>query len=108
MTSSDPAVQFYSGNFINVPRKKAHGGPKLNYTTYSSIVVEQQGYIDAINNPEWEQDQICEFFSISIIYLVSRIPNSVRRRLPRQGLQVVGDLQVLHRRRRWKRLSIRH
>lgn len=60
VTTSDPVVQVYSGNGLNIPRKKIHGGPSLNYSQYSAIVVEQEGYIAGINNPEWGQDQICE------------------------------------------------
>ncbi|KAI0751948.1 galactose mutarotase-like protein [Daedaleopsis nitida] len=59
MWTTDKAVQFYSGNGIPaIPRKKAHGGPDLVYGKHSAMVIEQQGYIDAINNPEWNQDQI--------------------------------------------------
>jgi len=54
-------MQAYTGgNFKEIPRKAVHGGPDLNYTKFSAVVLEQQGVIDAINNPEWNVDQICE------------------------------------------------
>ena len=59
--TNQPAMQAYTGgNFKEIPRKAVHGGPDLNYTKFSAVVLEQQGVIDAINNPEWNVDQICE------------------------------------------------
>jgi hypothetical protein len=46
---------------LQIPRKVVHGGPSLIYDKFSGIAIEPEGYIDAINNPEWGVDQICEF-----------------------------------------------
>ena len=51
----------YTGYWLNTPRKLVHGGPDVNYTKWSAVAIEQEGYIDAINTPEWGVDQICEF-----------------------------------------------
>lgn len=55
--------QIYSCNGIYDPeapiaRKEAHGGPDLYYPQHSCLVIEQESWIDAINNPEWKIDQI--------------------------------------------------
>ncbi|KAM0753353.1 galactose mutarotase-like protein [Meredithblackwellia eburnea MCA 4105] len=58
--TNQPAAQVYSCNGQNgvTPRKFSQGGPKETYGKYSCVVLEQQGWIDAINNPQWGQDQI--------------------------------------------------
>ncbi|KAG6820189.1 hypothetical protein H0H93_004182 [Arthromyces matolae] len=56
--TNQPAVQVYTANWLNTPRKVIHGGPTLNYTKWSAVAIEQEGYIDAINTPEWGVDQI--------------------------------------------------
>lgn len=61
VTTDQPAVQVYTGFWLNTPRKAVHGGPELNYTKWSAVAIEQEGYIDAINTPEWGVNQICEF-----------------------------------------------
>ncbi|KAL0957961.1 hypothetical protein HGRIS_000142 [Hohenbuehelia grisea] len=43
---------------LNMPRKRAHGGPALTYPAWAAVALEQQGYADAINNPEWGVNQI--------------------------------------------------
>ncbi|KAH8101646.1 galactose mutarotase-like protein [Phellopilus nigrolimitatus] len=58
VTTDQRALQFYSGNTVDQPRKAVHGGPALNYTRWSTLVLEQQNYIDAINTPEWGVDEI--------------------------------------------------
>jgi len=58
VTTNNPAAQVYTGYWLNTPRKQAHGGPSLNYTKWSAVAIEQEGYIDAINTPEWGVDQI--------------------------------------------------
>ena len=45
---------------MNTIRKKAHGGPEKRYGRWSAVAIEQQGYVAAINTPEWGIDQICE------------------------------------------------
>ncbi|PIL36318.1 hypothetical protein GSI_00006 [Ganoderma sinense ZZ0214-1] len=35
-----------------------HGGPDVNYTRWSVVAIEQEGYIDAINTQKWDVDQI--------------------------------------------------
>ncbi|KAI0684772.1 galactose mutarotase-like protein [Cerioporus squamosus] len=58
VTTSNPATQVYTAYWLNTPRKLVHGGPSLNYTKWSAVAIEQEGYIDAINTPEWGVDQI--------------------------------------------------
>lgn len=66
VTSDQPAIQAYTCDGIssakgNLPRKRAHGGDgTLNkfYDNHSCVVLEMEGYIDGINHPEWNQDQI--------------------------------------------------
>ena len=62
MRTNQQAVQFYTGNWLGAtPRKLVHGGPSSNYPKWSGLAIEQQGYTDAINNPEWGQDHICQY-----------------------------------------------
>ncbi|PFH49359.1 hypothetical protein AMATHDRAFT_76218 [Amanita thiersii Skay4041] len=68
ITTDQPAVQVYTAYWLNLPRKVIHGGPDKNYTKWAGVAIEQQGYVDAINTPEWGVDQICEcytFFGLS-------------------------------------------
>ncbi|KAG9124341.1 hypothetical protein FRC07_011978 [Ceratobasidium sp. 392] len=58
ITSNQPVVQVYTGNWLGTLRKAVHGGPTLKYDKYSAVAIELQGYVDAINNPEWKVDQI--------------------------------------------------
>ncbi|KAI0784444.1 galactose mutarotase-like protein [Abortiporus biennis] len=58
ITTENPAVQVYTAFWLNTPRKVVHGGPSLNYTKWTAVAIEQEGYIDAINTPEWGVDQI--------------------------------------------------
>ncbi|KAI0806052.1 galactose mutarotase-like protein [Irpex lacteus] len=58
ITTSNPATQVYTAYWLNTPRKAVHGGPNLTYDSFSAVAIEQEGYIDAINTPEWHIDQI--------------------------------------------------
>ncbi|KAG8743359.1 hypothetical protein FRC10_012163 [Ceratobasidium sp. 414] len=67
VTTDQPALQVYTcngianngaGKNVTIPRKKAHGGPKKYYPKHSCAVIEQEGWIGGINNPEFNQDQI--------------------------------------------------
>ncbi|KAF8198532.1 galactose mutarotase-like protein [Pholiota molesta] len=58
ITTNQPVVIVYSSFWLNTPRKEIHGGPTLNYGPSSAVAIEQQGYIAAINTPEWGIDQI--------------------------------------------------
>ncbi|QRV87897.1 hypothetical protein RhiJN_15915 [Ceratobasidium sp. AG-Ba] len=67
VTTDQPALQVYTcngianngaGKNVTIPRKKAHGGPKKYYPKHSCAVIEQEGWIGGINNPEFGQDQI--------------------------------------------------
>ncbi|TFY82141.1 hypothetical protein EWM64_g1876 [Hericium alpestre] len=74
ITSDTPAIQVYTANYLDTPRKAVHGGPTLMYNPHSAIAIEQEGWIDAINNPEWGIDQIYEpgkDFSWSVTYSFS-------------------------------------
>lgn len=59
ITTNNPATQVFTAYWLDLPRKRVHGGPLLNYTSFSAVAIEQEGYIDAINTPEWNVDQIC-------------------------------------------------
>ncbi len=57
------ARKIYSCNGIfnpdlPIPRKAAHGGPLSSYPQHSCLVIEQESWLDAINNPEFPVDQI--------------------------------------------------
>ena len=67
ITTNQPAVQVYTAYWLDTPRKAVHGGPSLNYTSWSAVAIEQEGYIDAINTPEWGVDQICKFYKYSFL-----------------------------------------
>ncbi|KAE9410195.1 galactose mutarotase-like protein [Gymnopus androsaceus JB14] len=57
--SNQPALQIYTCNSVaNVPRKVDQGGPLANYTDHSCLVIEQESYIDAVNNPDFGIDPI--------------------------------------------------
>ncbi|CAE6442045.1 unnamed protein product [Rhizoctonia solani] len=58
VTTDQPVVQIYTGNWLALPRKKIHGGPDLQYESFSAVAIEPEGYVDAINNPAWGIDQI--------------------------------------------------
>lgn len=62
VTTNQPALQIYSCNGIKgdipIPRKASQGGPDTFYENFSCLVIEQQSWIDAINNPEFGIDQI--------------------------------------------------
>ncbi|KAG8696432.1 hypothetical protein FRC08_007153 [Ceratobasidium sp. 394] len=58
VTSNQPVAQVYTGNWLGTTRKAVHGGPSLLYDKYSAVAIELEGYVDAINNPEWNVDQI--------------------------------------------------
>jgi aldose 1-epimerase len=59
VTTNQPALQIYTCNYVaNVPRKVDQGGPSVNYTDHSCLVIEQESYIDGINNPEFGVNQI--------------------------------------------------
>ncbi|QRW05791.1 galactose mutarotase-like protein [Ceratobasidium sp. AG-Ba] len=58
ITTNQPAIQVYTGNWLGTVRKAVHGGPPLIYDKYSAVAIEPEGYLDAINNPEWNVDQI--------------------------------------------------
>lgn len=71
ITTNNPATQVYTAYGLDVPRKIVHGGPSLNYTVFSAVAIEQEGYIDAINTPEWHIDQICQCLFIRFAYVHS-------------------------------------
>jgi aldose 1-epimerase len=52
-------VQVYTAH-LGIPRKAVHGGPNVEYGERSTVAIEQEGWVDAINTPEWGVDQICE------------------------------------------------
>ncbi|KAJ7461738.1 galactose mutarotase-like protein [Mycena galericulata] len=57
ISTNQPATQVYTA-WLNMPRKEVHGGPALQYGPHSTVAIEQEGWLDAINNPEWGVDQI--------------------------------------------------
>ncbi|EGN93013.1 hypothetical protein SERLA73DRAFT_190141 [Serpula lacrymans var. lacrymans S7.3] len=61
--TNQPALQLYACNGIYnaslpIPRKQDQGGPSSYYQDHSCVVIEQESYIDAINNPEYDANQI--------------------------------------------------
>ncbi|KAF8897676.1 galactose mutarotase-like domain-containing protein [Infundibulicybe gibba] len=61
--TNQPALQIYSCNGLfnasaPITRKRSQGGPSVVYTDHSCIVIENESFIDAINNPEFGVDQI--------------------------------------------------
>ncbi|KAK7054204.1 galactose mutarotase-like protein [Favolaschia claudopus] len=63
VTTDQLALQIYSCNGIDnpdlpIPRKADQGGPSKRYINHSCVVIEQESYIDAINNPEFGVNQI--------------------------------------------------
>ena len=66
IATNQNALQLYTCDGISapgkdLPRKRSQGGDgTLNqiYGQYSCAVLEAEGYIDAINNPQWNQSQI--------------------------------------------------
>jgi aldose 1-epimerase len=65
---------------MNSIRKKAHGGPEKRYGRWSAVAIEQQGYVAAINTPEWGIDQICEC-----------MPSSGSRSLELTGVMIIDS-----------------
>jgi len=79
ISTNQPAVQVYTAYWLDTPRKLVHGGPALNYSRWSAVAIEQQGYIDAINTPEWGIDQIYQpgkDFDWSTTYKFSNVKTS--------------------------------
>lgn len=67
VTSDQPALQVYTCSGISsptkgsLPRKKSHGGDGTLaeiYENHSCVVLEAESLIDAINNPDWNVDQL--------------------------------------------------
>ncbi|KAJ6598912.1 galactose mutarotase-like domain-containing protein [Mycena vulgaris] len=63
VTTDQPALQIYTCNGIfnpasPIPRKADQGGPGTVYADHSCLVIEQESWIDAINNPEFKVNQI--------------------------------------------------
>ncbi|KAM6492142.1 galactose mutarotase-like protein [Amanita muscaria] len=56
--TNQPSVQVYTPIDVPIPRKVIHGGPNIDYGSWPAVAIEQQGYLDAINTPEWNVDQI--------------------------------------------------
>ena len=94
ITTNQPATQVYTAYWLDTPRKVVHGGPSVNYTSFSAVAIEQEGYIDAINTPEWGVDQICECdvsFSVTFVDLTCLAVC----RWTGKGLQMEVNVQVL-------------
>jgi len=63
VTTNQPALQIYTCNGIfnatlPIPRKESQGGPQTIYADHSCVVVEQESWIDGINNPNFPVNQI--------------------------------------------------
>ncbi|KAJ6628773.1 galactose mutarotase-like domain-containing protein [Mycena sp. CBHHK59/15] len=63
VTTNQLALQIYTCNGIfnpdlPIPRKADQGGPTNAYEDHSCLVIEQESWIDAINNPEFGVNQI--------------------------------------------------
>ncbi|KAJ7204777.1 galactose mutarotase-like protein [Mycena pura] len=55
--TNQPAVQVYLAS-LDMPRKNVHGGAAKQYGPRSTVAIEHQGWLDAINNPQWGVNQI--------------------------------------------------
>ncbi|PSS05473.1 hypothetical protein PHLCEN_2v3755 [Hermanssonia centrifuga] len=76
VTTNNPATQVFTAyglQLLNMSRKLVHGGPRLIYESSAGVAIEQEGYIDAINTPEWGVDQICTAGPGTRLRLVTRI-----------------------------------
>jgi len=63
VTTNQPALQIYTCNGIfnpdvPIPRKADQGGPDAIYADHSCVVIEQESWIDGINNPNFPVNQI--------------------------------------------------
>ncbi|KAJ7639003.1 galactose mutarotase-like domain-containing protein [Roridomyces roridus] len=61
VTTDQVALQIYSCNGVENPpaaRKVDQGGPDKIYLDHSCLVIEQESWIDGINNPQFPVDQI--------------------------------------------------
>jgi len=63
VTTNQPALQIYTCNglfnsSLPIPRKLDQGGPNAVYADHSCLVVEQESWIDGINNPNFPVNQI--------------------------------------------------
>jgi len=62
VTTDQIALQVYTCNGVAspvaIPRKKDQGGPSTTYADHSCLVIEQESWIDAINNPNFGINQI--------------------------------------------------
>ncbi|KAK4052489.1 hypothetical protein OIV83_002291 [Microbotryomycetes sp. JL201] len=58
--TNQPASQLYTCNGLQstIPRKRSQGGPSATYGQHSCVVLEQQGRIGGINQPQWGEDQM--------------------------------------------------
>ncbi|TFK98452.1 galactose-1-epimerase [Pterulicium gracile] len=77
MATNQAAVQMYTAMWLNTPRKAAHGGPSEVYSAWAGVAIEQQGYVAAINTPEFGQDQIYgpdRPFEWTTVYKFSQMP----------------------------------
>ncbi|KAK4057021.1 hypothetical protein OIO90_001921 [Microbotryomycetes sp. JL221] len=54
------ASQLYTCNGLQstISRKQSQGGPEQTYGQHSCVVLEQQGRIGGINQPQWGEDQV--------------------------------------------------
>uniref|UniRef100_A0A0W0ETF1 Galactose mutarotase-like protein n=1 Tax=Moniliophthora roreri TaxID=221103 RepID=A0A0W0ETF1_MONRR len=58
ITTDQPATQVYTSFWLNITAKAVHGGPTKRYGQWSAVAIEQEGWIAAVNTPEWGVDQI--------------------------------------------------
>lgn len=60
--SNQPTVQLSSDNDASaISCKAVHDEPQLVYTKNSAVVIEKEGWIDAIIHEEWNVNQICAY-----------------------------------------------
>ncbi|KAH9808315.1 galactose mutarotase-like domain-containing protein [Melampsora americana] len=52
------AIEPIDSSIRSIPRKSSHHGPNAIYENHSCVVIEQQSFIDGINNPQWGLNQI--------------------------------------------------
>jgi aldose 1-epimerase len=71
--TTEPGVQFYSGNFLEgkVPRDVGKGGKV--YNVHTAFCLEPQHFPDSVNKPQWPSTRLApgEWYSGKIVYKFS-------------------------------------
>lgn len=60
LRTTETTLQLYTCTGLDalIPRKRVHGGPELGYGPRSCVVLEPEGKIGGIREPQWGEDQV--------------------------------------------------